>query len=202
MRAFKATKAEVFNRGHAPDAFLDELIEWARQAPDEIFAPNDTPLEIYTVIKSRLAWRSGTDASGSPIYHWESLLHRKAALMEAMRVHAGMESSWNPNEDVDKTNAASRRNKTGRETGWFQVSFDSEWINHNAMKSFAIAHGIETVDKFIPAMKANHPLALEYYARLSRISIAWAGPLLRHGQDSIYPWLSGASLEEFAGFLL
>ena len=200
-RNYSACKARVYNRGVPPDSFLDELIEWGRSAPDEIFVPNSVPVDIFTVIKSSLARRTGEDAAGSTIYQWDDLLHRKAALLETMRVHAGMESSWNWNEGVDRTNATSMVNKTGQETGIFQVSFDSEWLGHNAMKAFAETHDIATPEKFIPAMKENHSLALEYYARLSRISPRWAGPLLRHGNDSVYPWLSRAAVAEFKGFL-
>lgn len=198
---FRAAKARVHNRGNPPDNFLEELIEWARKAPAEIFAPNAVPVDIYTVIKSSLATPAGNDGIGSPVYHWDSLLQRKAAMLEAMRVHAGMESSWTWILGVDTTNASSMRNISGQEAGIFQVSFDSTWIDGSAMKPFAVANNIETPQKFIPAMKRNHPLALEYYARLARVSIKWAGPLLRHGADSVYPWLSRAAVAEFEGFL-
>jgi hypothetical protein len=198
---FRATKARVYNRGIAPDSFLMELTDWAKTAPDEIFAPNAIPVDIYTVIKSSLATEVGKDRFGNPVYAWDSLLHRKAALLETMRVHAGMESSWTWILGVDTTNAHSVSSKTGEETGAFQVSFDSVFLDHSAMWPFAVAHGIDTAAKFIPAMKSNHPLALEFYARLVRISIEWAGPLLRHGSNSVYPWLSRAAVAEFEGLL-
>lgn len=198
---FRATKARVHNRGTPPDGFLEELIEWARKAPDDIFSPNAVPVDIFTVIKSSLATPAGNDGAGGPVYHWDNFLHRKAALIEAMRVHAGMESSWTWILGVDITNSTSMAHISGQETGIFQVSFDSTWLGGNAMKPFAVAHNIETPEKFIPAMKRNHLLALEYYARLARVSIAWAGPLLRHGNDSVYPWLSRAAVAEFEGFL-
>lgn len=198
---FSATKQAVLNRGEPPDSFLSELVGWGKTAPDEIFAPNDVPVDVFTVIKSSLGTLIGHDPLGRPIYQWDSLLQRKAALLETMRVHAGFESSWNWREGVDVTNAHSVENKTGAETGVFQVSFDSEWINHYAMKPFAEAHDITTPEKFIPAMKANHALALEYYARLVRISIRWAGPLLRHGNDSVYPWLRRDAAKEFEALL-
>lgn len=200
-RQFKACLAPVYNRGTPPGSFLDQLIEWARQAPDSIFAPNDVPVDIFTVIKPALATQIGSDPVGGKIVQWESLLHRKAALCEAMRVHAGMESSWKWNEGVDVTNKRSVASLAGQETGIFQVSFDSTNIAFGAMKPFARERGINTIANFISKMKSNHPLALEYYARLSRISIRWAGPLLRHGNDSVYPWLSRASVAEFQTFL-
>jgi hypothetical protein len=194
---FRATKKSVFNRGAPPDVFLTELLKFGRTAPDEIFAPNSLPVDIFTVIKSSLATMAGHDGAGTPIYTWESLQHRRAALLEAMRVHGMFESSGNFNEGVDITNQHSQAHIEGAETGIFQVSFDSTWLGHQAMKPFAVAHKIETPQKFIPAMKQNHPLALEYYARLVRISVQWAGPLLRHGADSIYPYLSRDAMNEF-----
>lgn len=197
-RQYSACLAPVFNRGRPTPPFLDEMLDWALTAPDEIFAPNPVPVEIFTVIKSHLATIIGENSAGR-IYKWDSLLHRKGGLCEAMRVHAMMESSGNWREDVDKTNPRSVKNIKSRETGIFQVSFDS--TAHPGMMAFAKAHGIDTPEKFIPAMKKDHALALEYYARLVRVNIRWAGPLLRHGEDSIYPWLRRAAVAEFMGFL-
>lgn len=182
---FFATKARVSNRGVPPDSFLTELVEWGKKAPDDIFAPNPNPADIYSLIKPILG-------------PWENLLHRRAAMLEVMRVHAGFESSWHWNEGVDTTNQTSMHNINGQETGIFQVSFDSTFINNGAMKAFAVDEGIGTVGSFIQNMKACHKLALEYYARLVRVSIAWAGPLKRHEID---PWLSRASVREFVTLL-
>lgn len=182
---FDATKTRVLNRGQPPDSFLQQLVAWGQTAPDEIFAPNPNPEDIYSDVVPILG-------------PWQSLLHRKAAMLEVMRVHAGFESSWNWNEGVDTTNQTSLHNRNGEETGVFQVSFDSTFIDNGAMRAFANDHGIGTVDSFIPAMKANHNLAMEYYARLVRINIKWAGPLIRHEID---PWLSRKAVTEFQSFL-
>jgi len=178
---FSATKAKVKNRGNPPDSFLTELVEWGLSAPPEIFAPNSNPDDIYSAVRPILG-------------PWQNLLHRRAAMLEVMRVHAGFESSWNWNEGVDVTNQTSLHNKNGEETGIFQVSFDSTLLNDHAMKAFAVEHGIGSPGSFIPEMKRNHPLALEYYARLVRVNIKWAGPLIRHEID---PWLSAAAVSEF-----
>lgn len=182
---FVATKKSVKNRGQPPDSFLVELVAWGKDAPAEIFAPNPNPADIYASIKPVLG-------------PWVNLMHRRCAMLEVMRVHAGFESSWNWNEGVDVTNQTSMRNKEGEETGIFQVSFDSTFIDKGAMEGFAVANGINTVGSFIPAMKANHKLAMEYYARLIRVSIQWAGPLKRHEID---PFLSVAAVEEFQTLL-
>ncbi len=181
---FGPCKSKVKNRGEPPDSFLTELVEWGRSASEDIFAPNPNPADIYVYAKPILG-------------PWENLLHRRAAMLEVMRVHAGFESSWNWNEGVDHTNATSMTHIDGQETGIFQVSFDSTHLG-TSINQFAISKGIGTVGSFIPEMKSNHPLALEYYARLVRINIKWAGPLLRHEVD---PWLSKASVSQFEELL-
>lgn len=198
---FSATKAPVYNRGAAPDAFLRELVAWGRSAPEELFAPNKVPVDIYTVIKSSLATPAEMDGLGVPLYRWDSMEQRRAAMLEAMRVHAGMESSWRWGEGVDTTNRRSMSNAVSEETGIFQVSFDSLNLGRGALKAFARERGIETPAKFIAAMKQDRALAIEYYARLSRVSVAWAGPLLRKGADSVYPWLRRSALAEFQALL-
>lgn len=196
---FRAALHSVSNRGTPPQSFLEELVTWARQAPDEIFAPNATPVDIFTVIKPQLATPVGSDPSGTPIFHWNSLLHRKAAMLEAMRVHAGFESSWNWKEGVDTTNRTSMANEAGQETGIFQVSFDSLYLGNKALMPFAQTHEIDTVEKFIPAMKIDARLALEYYARLVRVSVAWAGPLIR---GDVLPYLRRDSMAEFEALIM
>ena len=182
---FIATKARVTTRGIPPDSFLTELVQWGRTAPDDIFAPNDNDHDIYVLLEPILG-------------PWENLAHRRAALLEEMRVHAGFESSWNFNEGVDVTNKTSMRNVNGQETGIFQVSFDSTFIADGAMQPFAVANGIGSVGSFITEMKTNHTLALEYYARLVRVNIRWAGPLVRHEIDE---WLSRVAVSEFQTLL-
>jgi hypothetical protein len=178
---FKFTKTPVKNRGVAPDSFLSEIIEWARTAPMELFAPNTEPADIYVAVKPILG-------------PWESNEHRRAVMLEVMRVHAGFESSWNWNEGVDKTNQTSMAHREGEETGIFQVSYDSTWIANSRMKPFAREHEIDTPATFIEKMKCEHKLALEYYARLVRFNVKWAGPILRHEIDG---WLSRRSVAEF-----
>jgi hypothetical protein len=178
-------KVRVSNRGVAPDSFLADLIEWGLSAPGEIFAPNPNPADIYASVKPILG-------------PWRNLLHRRAAMLEVMRVDAGFESSWNQNEGVDTTNKTSMTHREGEETGFFQVSFDSTYIANGAMKPFAVEHGIGTVGSFIAQMKADRKLAFEYFARLVRVNIKWAGPLVRHEVDT---WLSRSAVDAFESLL-
>lgn len=207
-----AIKQLVLNRGIAPDSFLKTIVAWAKTAPDEIFAPNDNPADIYAVVKGSLGpWENDNRVIAAQIGVTEDKAlpnhYRRAVMLEVMRVHAGFESSWNWNEGVDTTNRTSVANIAGQEAGIFQVSFDSTAIAHSSMLPFAGAHGIDTPQKFIPAMKADpmtgvlgeqppvtHNLCLEYYARLVRVSVAWAGPIKR---GEILPWLSRKAVTEF-----
>ncbi len=177
---FVYSRARVLNRGRPPYEFLVALVDWAKNAPMELFAPNPEPADIYTYVKPVLG-------------PWTSVEYRRGVLMEVMRVHAGFESSWNWNEGVDTTNQTSVENITGQETGVFQVSFDSIWLNDNRMKGFAVANDIASPEKFISKMKSDHNLCMEYYARLVRFNVQWAGPIKRHEID---PWLSRKSADE------
>ena len=181
---FSATKSRVSNRGKPPDSFLQELVTWGRSAASEIFAPNPNPTDIYSDVQPILG-------------PWRSLLHRRAAMLEVIRVHAGFESSWNWLLGKDPGNH--NPDPKSWEAGILQVSFDSTEIDHHAMRDFAVAHGIGEVGLFRTEMKRNHPLALEYYARLVRVNIQWAGPLKRHEID---PWLSAAAVSEFMELLV
>lgn len=163
---FNFTRRTFSDHGPTPIGFLQDLLVWAKGAQDDIFTPNKEPDDAFGLLKRAV----------TPDRPWASLLHRKATLLDAAVVHAGYESDWNWQEAVDKTNRTSMANKTGEETGPWQVSFDSEWLRNGAMKPFAIAHNIASVDTFIPAMKGNKSLSCEYYFRLLRVSTRWAGP--------------------------
>lgn len=183
---FCEAKHPVANRGEPPDSFLAELVAWARTAPEEIFAPNANQADAYALIATAL----GNEEPP----RWNGPRHRRAALMELMRVHAGFESSWNWNEGVDILNEHSRHSIFGQETGIFQVSFDSLLLAQNAMLPFARERGIGSAQGFIKAMKLDHELALEFYARLVRRNIQWAGPLDRR---EVLPYLRRGAMTEF-----
>ncbi len=108
---WRAAKSPVYNRGIAPDSFLEEILTWAKRAPDEIFAKNDRT-DIYSSVFSKLG-------------PWQNLYHRKAVMLEVLRVLGGFESGWNWRCGVDTTNKTSMAHIDGEEAGIFQVSFDS-----------------------------------------------------------------------------
>lgn len=194
---FFATKARVLNRGVPPDSFLTELVEWGKSAPEEIFSPN--PLnDIYSKTKPELG-------------PWKDALDRRAAMLEVMRVLAGFESSWDWKEGVDTSRLGADTNENS-EAGAWQVSYDARRLNPDLLtllKDKGIANSVD----FQRKMKFDHPLAMEFVARLMRYNTKHNGPLykgserdairrsLRGAEHSIYPWLSKAAVNEFKELL-
>jgi len=183
---FVATKARVKNRGVPPDDFIAELIEWGRNAPDEIFATNNEPRDVYDSVLAKLGPWQGK--RGSP----ERILHRKAVMLEILRVLAGFESSWDWSEGVDITNPTSNKPDT-MEAGAWQVSANSRVFGED-LRRITPPDGYE----FQRLMKSNKRLAIEYAARLLRRTTHHNGPVKRHEID---PYLSRESVLEFQNYL-
>jgi hypothetical protein len=197
---FAKTLKQVFNRGSPKPEFLQELVVWGKTAPEAIFA--DQPgneKDIYASLTEELGPFGG-------------ILHRKACMLEVMRVLAGFESSWNFNEGRDTTNVTSVTPDT-IEAGAWQVSANS--MNFGDELKDLVRANVGTLDgnAFQKAMKQNHPLAMEYIARLMRRTRKANGPLLKGKErrifkpafqgekQSIYPWLSREAVAEFQAFL-
>jgi hypothetical protein len=177
--AYNATKQQVFNRGVPPDEFLDQLVAWGRTAAEEIFAANDAS-DVYSSIYNTLG-------------PWEAPPYRRAVMLEVMRVLAGFESSWNWNEGRDTHNPGSVTPET-IEAGAWQVSANS--MNFGQDLKDLVKAKLDTLDpeEFQTGMKENHPLAMEYIARLLRHTTRHNGPVLRHEID---PWLRRNAVVEF-----
>jgi hypothetical protein len=180
---YLATRQKVKNRGIPPDHFLDEMVAWGKTAPADIFAPN-TAHDVYASVVDTLG-------------PWTSPDHRRAAMLEVMRVLAGFESSWHWDAGVD-TSSGQVKNPDNTEAGAWQVSADSM---HLAPPLKALVQPrIHTTDgvAFQAAMKQDHALAMEYIARLLRVTVAANGPVKRHEID---PWLSRTAVAEFQSLL-
>jgi hypothetical protein len=180
--SYKATKQQVYNRRIAPDDFLDQLVAWGQQAPDEIFAPNSAS-DIYSSVYNTLG-------------PWQGDQHRRAVMLEVLRVLAGFESSWHWNAGKDPGNHSD--DPMTFETGAWQVSANSmNWGQE--LKNLVQAH-LHTfnVQAFQDGMKSDHPLAIEYIARLLRRTTQANGPVERHEID---PWLRTNAVEEFRSLL-
>lgn len=180
---FVATKQRVANRGVPPNDFLDQLVAWGKEAPEEIFAPNAFN-DIYSSVKSTLG-------------PWGSPAHRRAVMLEVMRVLAGFESSWDWTEGRDTTNPHSITADT-TEAGAWQVSADSMNFGQELKDLVLATVGTREGNAFQRAMKENHQLAMEYVARLLRRTTRHHGPVR---DNKIHEWLRRDAVEEFQSFI-
>lgn len=180
---YHALKARVLNRGVPPDAFLDELVAWGGTAPDDIFVPNAVD-DVYSSVVGVLG-------------PWRDLNHRRAAMLEVMRVLAGFELSWDWTAGQDTNNPTSVT-PTTIEAGAWQVSANSMAFGQELKDLVMDAVGSLDGDAFQQAMKTNHPLAMEYIARLLRRTVDANGPVMRHEIDA---WLRPDAVEELLDLL-
>jgi hypothetical protein len=185
---YQATKQPVYKRGGPPDSFLDELVSWGVNAPSDIFVDYSNPDGVFARVKKILG-------------PYEDIRHRRAVMLEVMRVLAGFESSWDWNAGSDA--AADARAKTPRlpvqiEAGAWQVSADSMDLGIELRAIVQSEVGSMAAKEFQKAMKQNHELAMEYIARLLNRTIAGNGPLLRTEIDT---WLKRDAVAEFRGLL-
>lgn len=183
MSLYIATKRRVLTRGRPPDSFLDRLVRWGRHAPDAVFAPNDRH-DIYAIIHEKLG-------------PWRDLLHRRAAMLEALRVLAGFESSWRWTEGRDHTNPNVDR-PANEETGAFQVSADSMDLDPGLREYVVAVLGSDDTALFIQQMKRDPDFAIGYAARVLRVTTAHHGPVKRL---EIVPWLYRPAMREFERLL-
>jgi hypothetical protein len=161
-RTFVACKSKVHNRGKPPESFLNEIIDWARSAPEEIFQHNELH-DIYSNVVADLG-------------PWQSLAHRKAAMLEVLRVLGGFESSWKWEEGVDVTNPDSNTPCT-EEAGIFQCSGNSTSFDATLKALLLQARGQTDCEAFKSETKSNHKFAIEYCARLIRFTVNHHGPI-------------------------
>ncbi|WP_330544351.1 hypothetical protein V0242_10735 [Aeromonas hydrophila] len=182
-RVFIACNQKVHNRGKPPQTFLNELVDWALEAPVEIFEKNNR-FDIYSSVIQQLG-------------PWNSLSHRKAVMLEVLRVLGGFESSWEWPAGVDTTNPKSNTLCT-EEAGIFQCSGNSMSFSPT-LKALLLTTGTDgSCKSFIDETKSNHRFAIEYCARLLRYTIKHHGPI-KGGH--IHPWLRRDAVEEFEAFL-
>ncbi|PNG49960.1 MULTISPECIES: hypothetical protein [unclassified Variovorax] len=178
---FVAAKKKVHNRGVAPDAFLDEIVAWAKTAPDDVFAPRPQH-EIYSDVAPVL----GPFTPGD-------MRQRRAVMLEVLRVLAGYESSWRWTAGVDTTNPDSNTPCT-IEAGIFQVSGNSMNFDQSLKDLVRAAAGTLDCETFQAVTKANHAFAIEYCARLLRFTLKHHGPIR---DKHIHQWLSKEAVAEF-----
>jgi len=182
-RTFVACRTKVANRGKPPNSFLNELVDWAKDAPDEIFVRNEIH-DVYSNVAGELG-------------PYQNFTHRKAVMLEVLRVLGGFESTWDWNEGVDTTNPNSNTSCT-EEAGIFQCSGDSMDIDASLKALLVKETGKNDCETFKTETKANHPFAMEYCARLLRFTVGHHGPVR---DRKINEWLKRDAVAEFEGFL-
>src|SRR3954454_12933405 len=182
--SYSATKQHVADRGNPPDDFLDELVGWGKSAPEEIFEPNEVS-DVYSSVMNTLG-------------PWEKPPHRRAVMLEVMRVLAGFESSWKWNEGRDVNNPDSVTAET-IEAGAWQVSANAMHFGQELKDLVKKALGTLDPNAFQKGMKSDHPLAMEFIARLLRRTTQHNGPVKRHEID---PWLRRDAVSEFQTLVL
>lgn len=180
---FVACRQRVHNRGRPPVAFLEELVQWGRTADDAIFSRNGV-FDIYSSVVSTLG-------------PWRNDLHRRAALLEVLRVLAGFESSWDWTAGRDVTNPGSGTPCT-EGAGAFQCSGNSMAFSPALRQLLLDAGGDGSCESFIDVSKSNHRFAIEYCARLLRITTRHHGPVRDH---HIHAWLRRDAVDEFIAHL-
>jgi len=188
VRTFVKTRAKVSNRGIPPVEFLQELVAWGKTASEDIFAVRETEeKDVYASVKKELGPYLDT-------------LHRKACMLEVMRVLAGFESSWKWNTGRDTANPDENSPDT-ISAGPFQVSSNSMGFGKD-LKDLVAAHGIRSAKRdgeaFQALMKTNHTVAFHYISRLLRHTIRHNGPVKR---SEINAWLSKDAVNEFQAML-
>lgn len=186
---YQFTTAVLYKRSAPPVAFLDESVLWAKFAGDDVFMPNDSN-DIY--------------AKYAPVVgRWTSLPQRKAGMMEMLRVLAGYECSWSWQAGVDLDNPDHSSDAT--ETRIFQVSANSMAFGDLEKRVF-LRFGSTDPDVFIREMKTDTFFALDYAARLLRLTIDANGPVLHDDLASVdkkylHHWLSPPAMNEFMALI-
>ena len=193
--AGSACKSPI-NGNVAPDSFLQELITWANQAPNQVFESNPKS-DVYSFSKAKLAPNG-----------WKNLKHRKAAMLEVMRNLASWESSYSWKAGIDTQNASSAKNKCNEEAGIFQTSanimaFDKSLKDLFDKRCRQQYSGNSDCIKFIKCSKdphADHTFTIEITARALRFTTRHWGPLLR--RNDVYAHLNPACQKEIEARLL
>ena len=140
----------------------------------EVFGPSDS-LDVYSYVRSSLG-------------PWRDNEHRRWVMAEVLRVLGMFESSGNWNCGYDTSNPA-EDSPTTKSAGAFQVSANSRNFGAD-LRAISPSDG----DTFQAVMKSNHPLAVEYIARLLRHTVEANGPVLGHHIDK---WLAREAVPEW-----
>lgn len=197
---FKAAFEEVFNRGRMKRAFLEEMVKVIGEMPEDIFL-SDNEIDVFGKGASKLG-------------PYETVLDRRAAMCEFLRVLGLFESGGDHREGVD-TSRLGADTPENAEAGAWQASYDSRRLHPDLLamlegyRSELVPSGIHDGVTFQRVMKFDHGFSIRYAATLMSHNAMHNGPLykgaerakirlsLRGEKHSIYPYLSRAAMAEF-----
>ncbi len=187
-----ACRTKIYNRGNVKQDFINEIVSWAKTAPDEVFSKNSV-YDVYSMMAPRLG-------------PYKNLKHRKAVMVETLLVLGMYESSGRWGAGIDVTNPSSFKNKCNEEAGAFQCSGNSVSLDPS-LKVLFKKHcgnyiGKSTCEKFIVCSKLDHVYAIEHTARLMRTypnGLKHHGPLKR--KSDVYSHVRPACVSEIEGML-
>lgn len=190
---FTHIRRNIYNRGRPKEDFLEKLVTWGRAAPDEVFARNSN-YDVYSHVSYRLG-------------PWRNDLHRRAVMLEVLRVLGGFESAWKWDAGPD-IGAPGRQTDCTKEAGIFQCSGNSMNFDKSLKDLLVATSGADDCRTFRETSKNNHTFALEYCARLLRFTVRHHGPLKRRHnsridprKSSIHPFLLKEAVREFEQLL-
>ena len=179
----KAIFTPVKNRVPPSEAFIKELTAWCKSEDPEVFAPNKLK-DIYSLAHEDLG-------------PYDTMLYRRAAMCEVLRVLAAFESSYNWKEGHDKSNPK-ENNVLTMSAGAFQISPDSMNL-HSSLADYAMKFEVyRKPAAFRALMMSNHAFAMGYAARLLRVNTRHNGPV-RDGH--IFPELRREAVREFMNLI-
>lgn len=184
-----ACKSRVHNRGRPPEWFLSELVAWGKTAPAKHFEATQN-YDIYSSVKPELG-------------PYKSDKHRRAVMLEVLRVLGGFESSWRHTVGRDITNQNSMPNGCGEEAGIFQTSqnatyfgADLKFMQIDQCKNYTqktICLNFIACSKDSPGNKANRKFVYDFTSLLLRRTVNHHGPVKR---KEINKWLSRSCVAE------
>lgn len=169
-----------------PIDFLTDIVALVKQMDNSIFAPNT---EVHDVFNGITGWQG---EKLSP----EWFIHRKAVMLEVLRVLGGFESTWNWNEGKDQSSHHENDEET-ESAGLWQISYNSRAFGNDLRLLIARWNILSGYD-FQAITKLKKSFAVEYAVRLFRHTTQHNGPLKR---GEVQTQLNFDAIEEFKQLL-
>lgn len=176
------------NQGKIPTSVLNNIIDFVRSAPDQVFEKNSEK-DLYWLMSQKLG----------PI---TTLKQRRAVMADTQIVLGALESSWNYSTGRDPATPASKPCNE-YEAGMFQVSSNSMAFGEGKLTLLFKAacekyNSLATCQAFQKCTKEEPAFAHSYVGLLLRYTVNHHGPLLR---GTVGSYLSKSCQNEIEGIL-